>query len=122
MWVVVALPAVLVAFGVAHAAVPGLIPDVPAARNLGEVGAAHGVAAVLLSGFALVASGARQGGQLRGQQDDLAAQRARPERQRCLPVRQTRALIETSRAQSSAAKSLKGRPIHMSERGPTGRL
>jgi cell division protein FtsL len=116
-WVPTAVVVVAAAFGLAHAAVVGWIPTIPAAQDLGEVGAAYGVAAVLISGFALVASMVQQRRQLHSQQKNLAAQQQRLKGQLDELVRQTEALIETSRAQSRAATSLEGQLVHMSERG-----
>ena len=109
--------AVVAALVVAQMAVLGLIPTVPAARNLGEVGAAYGVAALLISGFALVASTLRQSRQIRMQREQLAAQRAELNEQKRLLVAQTEALAATSRAQTDAAGSLQGQLSHMSARG-----
>ena len=111
-WIAIALALVVAVLIMAQLAVEGLIPTVPAATNLGEVGAAYGAAGAIISGSAFVAvvvSLVGQRRQIRRQEEALTEQQARLEAQ-------TEALTVTSEAQRIAAESLQGQLAHMSRR------
>ena len=119
IWIMVAVAAMAAPLVVAHYAGRGSIPTIPAAENLGEVGAAYGAAGAIISGFAFVAvviSMVGQKRQLLLQQSELREQKAELEEQKTLLTEQTRALTATSKAQAQAAGSLQGQLDHMARR------
>lgn len=119
MWVALAALLVLGALVVAQWAVEGRLPGIPAAENLGEVGAAYGAAGAIISGLAFIAvvtSMVSQRRQLLRQQEELTSQKAELAEQKALLGAQTEALTATSRAQRDAAASLQGQLDHMARR------
>lgn len=116
MWIALALLVVAAVLGVAQLAVLGWVPTVPAAEDLGEVGAAYGAAGTIISGFAFIAVVVPLVGQKRQllkQQEELVEQKAELKEQKRLLTEQTKALTETSDAQRDAAGSLQGQLSHM---------